>query len=109
MIQHFSEIQKFRILLLLSRGKLSYPPAELFELCCILFCYYKNVEKTCINHLLTGFNEIYESRQLEYASYKSILRQLSNCFSKAFSNDKSNKLTEKKKNDVNRRRVSKND
>ena len=34
-------------LLLLSCGKLSYPPAELFEQCCILFCYYKSVEKTC--------------------------------------------------------------
>ena len=33
--------------ILLSCGKLSYPPAELFEQCCILFCYYKSVEKTC--------------------------------------------------------------
>ena len=89
-------------LLSLSRGKLSYSPAELFEVCCILFCYYK----TCINHLLIDFDEIYESCQLEYDSYKSILRRFSSCFSKAFSNGKSNKLTEKKKNDVTRRRVS---
>ena len=54
---------------------------------------FKNVEKTCINHLLTE-------------SYKCIVRRFSNCFSKVFSNDKSNKLTEKKKNDVKRRRFS---
>ena len=48
-------------LLLLLREKLLYPPVELFELCCILFCYYKNVKKTCMNQLLIGFNEICES------------------------------------------------
>lgn len=32
-----------------------------------------------------------------YESDKSILKRFSNCFSKAISNDKSNKLTEKKK------------
>ena len=67
---------------------------------------YKTVEKTCINHLLFGFNEIYESCQLEYESYKCILRRFSNCLPKAFSNGKSNKLTEKKKDDVKRRRFS---
>ena len=67
---------------------------------------YKNVDKTCTNHLLIGFNEIYESCQSECESYKYILRRFSNCLSKVFSNDKSNKLTEKKKNDVKRRRAS---
>ena len=38
---------------LLSRGR--YPPPELFELCCVLFCYYKNIQKSCINHLLHAF------------------------------------------------------
>lgn len=74
---------------LLSQRKLSYPLAELFELCCILFCYYKNIEKTFINHLLNALNEIYQSCQLKYESYKNILRSFSNCFSKASSNDKS--------------------
>ena len=35
---------------LLSRGKLSHPPVELFDLTCTLFSYYKHVEKTCIKH-----------------------------------------------------------
>ena len=57
---------------------------------------HKSVEKTCINHLLIGFNKILESCQLEYESYKCILRRFPNCFSKVFSNGKSNKLTKKK-------------
>ena len=36
----------------LSRGKLSHPPIDLFDLSCALFTYYKHVEKTCIKHLL---------------------------------------------------------
>ena len=44
--------------------------------------------------------------ELEYKSYKCTLRRFSNCFLKVFSNDKSNQLTEKKKNHVKRRRVS---
>ena len=91
------------LLLLLSREKLLHPPAE-------LFCYYKNVKKTCINHLLIYFYwdliEIYESFLLEYKSCKSILWRFSNCSSKVFSNGESNKLTEMKKNDVKRRCVS---
>ena len=49
---------------------------------------------------LLVFNEIYESCQLEYESHESILRWFSNYFSKVFSNDESNKLTEKKKNEI---------
>ena len=45
----------FRIFRLLLQSKLSYPPAQLFELC-------------CINHLLIALNEIYESCQFEYES-----------------------------------------
>ena len=42
-------LENSEFLLILSREKLSYPRAELFEICCILLCYYKNVEKNCIN------------------------------------------------------------
>ena len=105
-IQSSYQFKNSEFLLLLSRGKLSYPPPELFELCCVLFSYYKNVEKTCINHLLIGFNEIYESCQLNYESNNTMLRRFLNCFSKAFSNDESNKLKVNSKNDVKRRRVS---
>ena len=59
-----------------------------------------------MNHGLAGFNEIYESCQLEYELYKSILRGFSDCFSNSFSNEKSNKLTKNNKNDVKQRRVS---
>ena len=42
-------LKNSEFLLLQSRGKLSYPPAEFFDLCCILFCYYKNVNESIIN------------------------------------------------------------
>ena len=35
---------------------------------------YKTVEKFYINHLLFGFNEIYESCQLEYSWIKTFLK-----------------------------------
>ena len=67
---HAAELFKnSELLLLLSREKLLHPPAE-------LFCYYKNVKKTCINHLLINFYwdliEIYESFLLEYKSCKKV-------------------------------------
>ena len=52
-------------LFLLSWGKNFYSSAELSELyclCCRLLCDYKNVEKTCINYLLS-FNEASENCQ----------------------------------------------
>ena len=52
----------------------------------VLYAYYKEVDKCCINRHLVAFEEIYESCHLEYESEKGILRRLLNCFSKAFSN-----------------------
>ena len=66
---------------------------------------FLKIQKTCINHLLIGFNEIYESCKLEYESHKFIFRRFSNCFSEVFSNDKSNILTERKEKGVKRSRV----
>ena len=40
---------------LVSRGKLSHPTAELFNLACVLYCYYKNVNKECTEHLMVAF------------------------------------------------------
>ena len=37
---------------LLSRDKLSHPLPEIFELCCILYCYHKKMEKRCVDLLL---------------------------------------------------------
>ena len=72
--------------ILLSRGKLSYPPSELFDLSCVLFAYYKQVNKSCVKHLLIAFHQAYESCHLEYEGANRILRRFVNSYSKAFSN-----------------------
>ena len=89
---------------LLSRGKLSYPTSELYDLTCVLYNYYKNVEKECIEHLLVAFHEIYESSFLNFDSEEKILRRLINCFSKAFANQQSDKIR-LEKNKIKRRRL----
>ena len=89
----------------LSRGELALPTDELFNLTCVLFCYYKNVDKNCINHVLSGFKEIYELCFLDYESGEKILRRLINCFSKAFARDKSDKL-KKEQNTIKRKRLN---
>ena len=70
---------------LLSRGKLSHPPVKLFDLTCVLYTYYKKVIKSCIQHLLIAFQQIYQSCHLQYEAENRILRRLINCLSKAFS------------------------
>ena len=66
---------------LLSRGNFTHPPPELFELSCVFYCYYQNVDKSCIKNLLHAFNEIYESSQVDYPQVNKILRRFVNSFS----------------------------
>ena len=102
---HFNETPASEFTSLVSRGKLSHPPDELFDLTCALFSYYKHVEKTCIKHLLVGFQQIYEAFHLSFESETRILRRLINCFSKAFSKQQSDKIrAEKGKKDIIKRR-----
>ena len=37
---------------LLSCDKFSHPLSEIFELSCVLYCYYKNLEESCVDCLL---------------------------------------------------------
>ena len=89
---------------LVSRGKLSHPSTELFDLTCVVFCYYKNVEKEFIEHLMLAFQEIYECCFLNFSSENRVMRRLINCFSKAFSNQRSDGIRVEKSK-VKRRRL----
>ena len=89
---------------LLSRGKLTHPTAELFDLTCVLFSYYKNSNKECIQHILIAFQQIYECCFLEFNSEQRVLRRLINCFSKAFSSQQSDGIRAEKSH-VKRRRL----
>ena len=91
---------------LLSRGNLTHPLPELFELSCVLYCYYQNVDKSCIKHLLHAFNEIYESLQVDYPQVYKILRRFVNSFSKASKQESDKVKDEKKKTNVKRKRLN---
>ena len=42
------------------------------------------MDKSCVNHLLQAFHEIYESSQLQDLDQKKILKRFVNSFSKTF-------------------------
>ena len=71
-------LKNSEFLLLQSRGKLSYPPAEFFDLCCILFCYYKNVNESIIYLLvLTKFMKVVNCNTSQTVkTVKTVLRLL---------------------------------
>ena len=91
---------------LLSRGKLAYPPTELFDLSCVLFAYYKEVDKSCVKHLMVAFQLIYESCHLEYEAEDRILRRFVNSYSKAFSNQQSDGIRAANRNSIKRKRLN---
>ena len=91
---------------LLSRGKLSYPPSELFDLSCVLFAYYKQVDKSCVKHLMIAFHQIYECCHLEYEGENRILRRFVNSYSKAFSNQQSDGIRAENRNSIKRKRLN---
>ena len=71
--------------LLLSRGKFSHSSLESFQLLCAVYYCYKNVDKSCVNHLLQTFHEIYESSQFQDLDQKKICKLFFKdvCFSRA--------------------------
>ena len=83
---------------LLSRVKFSHSSLEIIELSCAV--YYKSVDKSCVNHLLQAFHEIYESSQLQDLDQKKILKRFVNCFSKTCVFPESEELKMKQKNSI---------
>ena len=86
--------------LLLSRGKFSHSSLEIFQLSCAVYYCYKKVDKSCVNHLLQAFHEIYESSQLQDLDQKKILKRFVNCFSKTYVFPESEELKMKQKNSI---------
>ena len=91
---------------LLSRGKLSCPPSELFDLSCVLFAYYKEADKSCVKHLMVAFQQINEYCHLEHEEGNRILSRFVNTFSKAFSNQKSDGIRSENRNSIKRKRLN---
>ena len=71
-----------------SRGKLSHPPSELYDLSQYLFSFFKTREKKCCSKLyLDAYQTIYDTTGVEFENISSILRRFNNCFFKAFAKD----------------------
>ena len=82
---------------LLSGGKFSHSSLQIFKLSCTVYYCHKNVGKSCVNHLLQGFHEIYESSQFQDLDQKKILKRFLNCFSKTYVFPESEELKMKQK------------
>jgi hypothetical protein len=93
---------------LLSRGKLSHPPAELYDLSQYFLCYFKMKDPKCCNTVfLQAFKLIYESTGYEFDNIDKIIRRFVNCFFKTFAKNESEKLkAENDKLNIKKRRLS---
>ena len=94
------------ILLGVSRGKLSHPPSDLFDLCLYYYTFYESRKQKCCQKIfLEAFEEIYSSTNYKFDNIEKINRRFANCFFKAFvkkensaiksDNQKKNKLKRK--------------
>ena len=93
---------------LLSRGKLSHPPAELYDLSQYFLCYFKMKNAKCCNTVfLQAFKLIYQSTSYEFDNIDKIIRRFVNCFFKTFAKNESEKLkAENDTRNIKKRRLS---
>ena len=70
---------------LVSRGKLSHPPSDLFDLSMYYYSFFKSRKlKCCQKIFLEAYKEIYISTDYYFDKIDAINRRFSNCFFKAF-------------------------
>ena len=93
---------------LLSRGKLSYTPAELYDLAQYLLSYFKMKAPKCCNTVfLQAFKLTYESTGYEFDDIDKIIHRFVNCFFKTFAKNESEKLkAENDKRNIKKRLLS---
>ena len=93
-----------------SRGKLSYPPSDLydFSLYCYAFFKVKCERKNCCSKIfLQAYKLIYESTDYNFENIDSIVRRFSNSFFKAFVKKESDHLKkEKDKKQLKKRKLN---
>ena len=63
----------------LSRGKLTLPPHDLYDLSLYLYTFFKNRDVKCCT-FLQAFNEIYHFTGCQFPNKIRILRRYTNCF-----------------------------
>ena len=80
-----------------SRGLLSHPTDELYQLAVSLYVYYRDVQdKSCCTKLLLAFKQIYECAHYQFDKPDEILRRFVNCFSKGYSTLKTAEIKQEK-------------
>ena len=80
-----------------SRGKLSHPPKELFDLSLYYYTFFKGRTQKCCNKVfLEASTLIYESSSYEFDTIYPINRRFTNCFFKAFVVTETDKLVKEK-------------
>ena len=90
-----------------SRGKLSHPTMEFYDLSLYLVSYKSLEDKKCIKKILLGFREIYEVSYCDFDNINSILRRFANTFSKGCVKTETEniRLEKRKKSTVKLRRL----
>ena len=78
---------------LVSRGKLTHPPFELYDMSLHFYTFFKLREKKCCKGIfIEAYKMIYESTDYEIQNINNIVRHVSNCFFKGFIKKKSHKI-----------------
>ena len=94
----------------LSRGELSLPPLNLYDLSLYYYAFFKSRNvKCCTKIFLEAFNEIHKFTGYDFPNINRINRRLCNCFFKAFVKNVSDQINlqkQKDQRDTKRRRIS---
>ena len=91
---------------MLSRGKLKYPPHDLYDLSKYLYTFFKAREPKCCSKIfLQGFRHIYECTGCNYENSKGILRRFLNTFFKAYAKDQTDKIKSDKERETRRKKL----
>ena len=86
---------------LVSRGKLSAPNENVFEISLFFYTYFKSLkEKICSNRIVKAFNNICEVSYVSFENREKIFRRFVNCFMKGFSKQQSDKIVKTNKSDT---------
>ena len=95
---------------LLSRGKLTHPPDQLYDLSLYLYSFFKlKKDKCCTKIFLNCSRKIYHFPNYDFPNIDSILRRFTNCFFKAMPKQESDNIRiEQDKRNIKRTRMSSN-
>ena len=107
-ITEASKIVDSKFLENVSRGKLSHPPTDLFDLSMYYYAFFKAWDKKCCDKtFLQAYQMIYESTVYDFPNIGGIYKRFSNSFFKAFVKEQSDLLRKTKdENQLKKRKLN---